>query len=431
MEITDRESNFQIIKDFNSNLISSFSGNMFSFALGLMLLNATGLSISFGLSMIIMPIVNLIGLISIGNLVDSHRHKPLLTINLGVRICALIIYALIINQFHGVGKIFPTVLFLIVNYATVSISNSGYTASVHELVNINHIQKLNSLSQSAISLATIFSPVVAASFYAVVGFDAFIKFELFANGCSLAILLSMHFHYQPALPDTLEDQQKSQLDTFKKGLHYIMSEPFLKYLIVGATIINFFFPVINVGLPFMIVRQMHAGNQTLGVLNAMVALGMLIGNLLITLIPEIKQLTKILVTFFLTMSFSVIALGLVLQLTTNRLLLQALGGTATFITGFSLSFLNTPISIYLQKTVPPRLIGRVSTTLITTNMTSIPIGTLFFTVLFQIFPSGLNFIFTGIALTGFSLYLGHLLIKVKPRPQFAVDQETDLNNLHN
>lgn len=420
MEITDRESNFQIIKDFSSNLISSFSGDMFSFALGLMLLNATGLPLSFGLSMIIMPVVNLVGLIPVGNLIDSHRHKTILLTNLSIRIVALIIYALVIDQFHGTGKIIPTILFLLVNYATVSVSNSGYNASVHELVNMAHIQKLNSLSQSAMSFATIFSPVVAASFYAIIGFEAFIEFELFANICALLILLSMRFHYRPVSPDNKQtNRDDSQMAVFKQGIHYIASEPFLKYLIVGASIINLLYPVVNIGLPFMIVHQLHAGNQTLGILNSMTALGMLIGNLSITVMPEIKQLTKMLVTFFFTLTISVIALGLILNPTLSRLSLQLFGSIATFIIGFSLSFLNTPIGIYLQKTVPTSLIGRVSATLITANMTSIPIGTILFTVLFQVFPNSLNFIFAGIAFTVFSLYLGYLLVKVKPNPEFT------------
>lgn len=418
MKITDHDSNVQIIKDFSSNLISAFSGDMFSFALGLMLLNATGLSLSFGLSIIIMPIVNLAGLIPIGNLIDSHRHKPLLLINLGVRLTALVIYALTINLFHGVGKIIPTVIFLLINYATVSVSNSGYNASVHELVNTSHIQKINSLSQSATSFATIFSPVVAASLYAIIGFDAFIQFELIANGCALLILTTMHFHYQTGSTHATTEQSASQWTVFKAGLHYIANEPFLKYAITGAVIINLLFPVIEVGLPFMIIHQMHAGNQTLGILNAMVALGMLIGNLVITGMPEIKRLTRVLVTFFFALTGAIIAVGFVLEMTTNLLALRLIGGLMTFIIGFSLAFLNTPISIYLQETVPPSLIGRVSATLMAGVMTSTPVGTIIFSVLFQVFPTSLNFIFTGIALTGFSLYLGYLLIKVNPKPKF-------------
>ncbi|EHO53997.1 hypothetical protein [Lentilactobacillus kisonensis] len=125
MEITDRQSNVQIIKDFSSNLISAFSADMFSLAMGLMLLDETGMSLSFGLSMIIMPLVSLLGLVPIGNLVDSHRHKPLLVTSILVRLIALLIYAITINDFHGVGKILPTVGFLVINYTVQSVMTTG------------------------------------------------------------------------------------------------------------------------------------------------------------------------------------------------------------------------------------------------------------------------------------------------------------------
>lgn len=46
--ISDSESNQQIIKDFISNFIGSLSGKAFNFALGLMLLDQTKSAMSFG-----------------------------------------------------------------------------------------------------------------------------------------------------------------------------------------------------------------------------------------------------------------------------------------------------------------------------------------------------------------------------------------------
>lgn len=185
----------QVLKDVSSNFISTFCGDMFSFALGLMLLRATGMSLSFGLSMIIMPIVTLIGLVPIGNVVDTYPHERILIISLVVRIVALSVYAATVGRFTGVGKLIPTIGFLIINYASVNLSNSGYLASVHELVNDAHIQKLNSLSQSLASFASTFSPIVAAGLYALVGFNLFIIFQLMAHLIALGILLTMNLHY--------------------------------------------------------------------------------------------------------------------------------------------------------------------------------------------------------------------------------------------
>lgn len=430
MEISDHESNQQIIKDVSSNFISTFCGDMFSFALGLMLLHATGMSLSFGVSMIIMPLVTLIGLVPIGNLVDSYPHKRLLIISLGIRILALLTYAMTISLFHGQGKLLPTVLFLIVNYASVNLSNSGYTASIRELVNGNHIQKLNALTQSASSFALVFSPIVAASLYVLMGFTAFLVFQLSAHVISLLILLTMRFHYQPQHKVTEPQNEQSQLAKFKSGLSYLASQPFLKYLICVALFLNFVFAVINVGLPFIIVQHLHLGNLTLGILNSMDAVGMLAGNLIISFLPAIKHLAKILALTLLTMSVAFAGIGWLFMATSNRLTVQVIGSLMTLSMGGALSFMNTPFGIYMQKTVPTPLMGRVTSTEISLNMMSIPVGTLFYSAIFQIFPSGAVFILSGIGMLIFTLATMpkfiHIQMPVDISDPAAVNEKTSL-----
>ena len=87
--ITDQMSNRQIIKDFISSFISSLSGKAFNFALGLMLLDQTKSAMSFGINMIIYPLVSLIFLVPIGNLVDRYRHKKILIYNFSSVLCIL------------------------------------------------------------------------------------------------------------------------------------------------------------------------------------------------------------------------------------------------------------------------------------------------------------------------------------------------------
>lgn len=400
MKISNHESNLQILKDVSSNLISTFCGDMFSFALGLMLLHATGMSLSFGLSMIIMPIVTLIGLVPIGNLVDTYRHKHILVISLMVRIIALFIYAITIDHFNGMGKLGPTIIFLAVNYVSVNISNSGYTASVHELVNTSHIQRLNSLSQAASSFASTFSPVIAASLYVLVGFQMFIIFQLAAHSVALIILASMHFHYANPPRKGLSVSHESQLGRFKLGLQYLMAHKFLRYLICVALFLNFIFAVTNVGLPFIVVQHLHLGNLTLGILNSADAVGMLSGNLIISMAPEIKQLAKILATTMCVIGFALCGIGGLFITDPSMWTVRIIGALLIFSIGMSLAFMNTPFGIYMQKTVPTNLMGRVSSTEMSLNMISIPMGTVFYSFIFQLFPNGLVFIASGVLMLG-------------------------------
>lgn len=58
--ISDKESNRQILKDFLSTFLSSLSGKAFNFGLGIMLLEQTRSAMSFGINMIIYPLVSLL-----------------------------------------------------------------------------------------------------------------------------------------------------------------------------------------------------------------------------------------------------------------------------------------------------------------------------------------------------------------------------------
>ena len=82
-------------------LLVLLSGKAFNFALGLMLLDQTKSAMSFGINMIIYPLVSLIFLVPIGNLVDRYRHKKILIYNFIFRlIIFLLFYAfLFFNEF--------------------------------------------------------------------------------------------------------------------------------------------------------------------------------------------------------------------------------------------------------------------------------------------------------------------------------------------
>ncbi|WP_239985495.1 hypothetical protein [Liquorilactobacillus hordei] len=73
--ITNRESDIQIFKDVLSNFIGTLSGSMFIYGMGYMLLDQTGLAMSFGIDMLITPIIGLLFLIPVGNLTDRLPHK--------------------------------------------------------------------------------------------------------------------------------------------------------------------------------------------------------------------------------------------------------------------------------------------------------------------------------------------------------------------
>lgn len=412
INISNHQSSLQIFKAAASNFISSLSGKMFSFGLGLMLLDETHSAISFGINMIISPIVGLLCLVPIGNLIDTYPHKTILTGSLTVLTLALILFATSINLFTTTAKLIPIVLFLIIDAISTNINDTCYSAATHELVNGPHIQRLNSLTQSAISLSSILSPALGVGLYSLVGFSGFIILEIIATLASFSIMLTMRFHYPST--NQLTDSRRmpatshSQFATFRFGLNYMQSRTMIKITILLSVILNFLYTAVTIGIPYILKDQLHTGNGPVGLLETGSAIGMLLGSLLLTLLPSTgqKHLFSKLIIPVLVLDSQIFLLGVLFMTAQSPAGYALLGSLIMGILAFALVILNITFQVYLQQTVPTKLLGRVVATLTTVNSSIMPIGTLLFTLIFQSTTrGGLILIINGILLLGYTALL--------------------------
>ncbi|SES11168.1 MFS transporter [Streptococcus gallolyticus] len=417
--ISDNDSNIQILKSFISDFISPLSSKSFSLGLGLMLLDQTHSAMSFGINMIISPLVSLVFLIPIGNLVDRFQHKKILLANILIRVVALIIFLLSLSVFSGKSIILPTLVFVTINAITVNISDTCYSASVHELVNEQKIQKLSSITQTAIAISTVLSPAIGVVLYSWVGFSGFILVGIIANLLASIVVVSMTFHYEASSGKQINQTElgiKNQLENFKESFAFIKENNIIVYIILFSIILNFFYTSLVIGVPFIIKQQFHFGNTTVGLLETASAVGMLVGSISLSLLPDRKKERRVLFLSIaiplLILDLQIIVLGGVFTIFKSQQMISAFGSLSVGIVALSLVVLNIIVQAYLQTIIPTKFLGRVMGTLFAANTSIMPIGTLIFTYVFQNMSSGgIIFIFSGVILFMYTLLL---LPKIRP-----------------
>ena len=398
--ISDRVSNKQIIKDFISNFIGSLSGKSFNFALGLMLLDQTKSAMSFGINMIIYPLISLIFLVPIGNLVDRYPHKKILIYNFIFRIFTFLLFYAFYFLMDSSSILYLVIPFVILHSITVNISDTCYSASIHELVNDKKIQRLSSVTQTAIAIATMLSPAIGVIFYGWLGFAGFILIEIFANLLSLGVLLSMKFYYEYNEQENKATNCKNPLHGVKGIIQFLKENQIVKYIILVSVILNFFYTSISIGVPFVVKEQLLLGNSTVGMLETMAAVGMLLASISMSLLPDKKE-NNILLSSRITMplvllTMAIIGLGITFTSTNSKIIISFLGSIFMGIIAFTLVVLNIIVMTYLQSTIETKFLGRVMSTLFTLNTSIMPIGTIVFTYLFQKeVNGGVIFIFGG------------------------------------
>ena len=412
--ISDRISNKQIIKDFISNFIGSLSGKSFNFALGLMLLDQTKSAMSFGINMIIYPLVSLIFLVPIGNLVDRYPHKKILIYNFIFRIFTFLLFYAFYFLMDSSSILYLVIPFVILHSITVNISDTCYSASIHELVNDKKIQRLSSVTQTAIAIATMLSPAIGVIFYGWLGFAGFILIEIFANLLSLGVLLSMKFYYEYNEQENKATNCENPLHGIKEIIQFLKENQIVKYIILVSVILNFFYTSISIGVPFVLKEQLLLDNSTVGMLETMAAVGMLIASISMSLLPDKKE-NNILLSSKITMplvllTMAIIGLGITFASTNSQIIISFLGSIFMGIIAFTLVVLNIIVMTYLQSTIETKFLGRVMSTLFTLNTSIMPIGTIVFTYLFQKeVNGGLIFIFGGVTLL---IYITIMLPKI-------------------
>lgn len=401
--ISDHISNKQIIKDFISNFIGSLSGKSFNFALGLMLLDQTKSAMSFGINMIIYPLVSLIFLVPIGNLVDRYPHKKILIYNFIFRIFTFLLFYAFYFLMDSSSILYLVIPFVILHSITVNISDTCYSASIHELVNDKKIQRLSSVTQTAIAIATMLSPAIGVIFYGWLGFAGFILIEIFANLLSLGVILSMKFYYEYNEQENKATNCENPLHGVKEIIQFLKENQIVKYIILVSAILNFFYTSISIGVPFVLKEQLLLDNSTVGMFETMTAVGMLLASISMSLLPDKKE-NNILLGSKITMplvllTMAIIGLGITFASTNSQIIISFLGSIFMGIIAFTLVVLNIIVMTYLQSTIETKFLGRVMSTLFTLNTSIMPIGTLVFTYLFQKeVNGGLIFIFGGVTL---------------------------------
>lgn len=414
--ISDRESNQQIIKDFISNFIGSLSGKAFNFALGLMLLDQTKSAMSFGINMIIYPLVSLIFLVPIGNIVDKYRHKKILTFNFIFRMLIFLFFYVFYFLTDSSSILYLVIPFVVLHSITVNISDTCYSASIHELVNDRKIQRLSSVTQTAIAIATMLSPAIGVIFYSWIGFAGFILIEILANFLSLGVLLTMKFYYEYEEPETTNKKLEKQLYGVKEIIHFLKENQIVKYIILVSVVLNFFYTSISIGVPFVVKEQLLLDNATIGILETMSAIGMLLASISMSLLPDKKEnkllSNKISFPLFLLI-IAIIGLGVTFSTTQSQIFISTLGGLFMGIIAFTLVILNIVVMTYLQSTIETKFLGRVMSTLFTLNTSIMPIGTLVFTYLFQQeVNGGVIFIVGGTCLLIYTMFLLHRIFNL-------------------
>ncbi|ARJ21438.1 MFS transporter [Bacillus mycoides] len=365
-------------------MTSLLGAGIYTFAMGLYVLKTTGSGMGFATTLICGSIPRMIcG--PIAGAVADRVNRRWLVIGTDLLSSLTMLIMFILATMFG-----PSLLFIYVSAALLSICASFYsvalTSSIPNLVDEERIQKASALNQTAASLSNILAPIIGGVVFGFFSIKTF--FLLNSITFFLAVIVQLFIVFD-LYKKELAESKEHFLTSIKEGFSYVKRQHEIYGLMKIAVGVNFFASALFVSLPYIIIKNLHLSSKQLGVVEGMLAVGMLIGAIVLSVRKEVNN------------PFRSVYIGLFLfaglSLCTVFPLLVIIPKVASFIyyitfmilTGISMMVVNIPMQVHMQKTTDPNYLGRVFGLLETISTAIAPLGMIVYGLLLDMLPTSI------------------------------------------
>ncbi|PFR39395.1 MFS transporter [Bacillus cereus] len=374
-------------------MTSLLGAGIYTFAMGLYVLKTTGSGMGFATTLICGSIPRLICGPIAGAVADRVNRKWLVIGTDLLSSLTMFIMFILATTFG------PSLLFIYVSAALLSICASFYsvslTSSIPSLVDEGRIQKASALNQTAASLSNILAPIIGGVVFGFFSIKSF--FLLNSITFFLAVVVQLFIVFDLYKKEKAESKEHF-LTSIKEGFSYVKRQHEIYGLMKIAVGVNFFASALFVSLPYIIVQNLHLSSKQLGVVEGMLAVGMLIGAIALSVRKEVNNpFRSVYIGLFLFASLS---------LCTVFPLVVTIPKVASFIyyisfmmlTGISMMVVNIPMQVHLQKTTDPSYLGRVFGLLETISTAIAPLGMIAYGLLLDMLPTSIVMMTLGVGL---------------------------------
>ncbi len=288
-------------------IISLFGSSIQRFALSLYLLDLTG-SASVFASILAISMIPVVLVSPVAGILADRGHKKQLMVLLDVMSAVLlIIYAAIL--LNGSDRVWIVAVVMIVLSTISTIYQPVVNTCIPVIVAKEHLVRANAIIQQVSSLSNFLGPILAGLLYGFFGITGVIILNLvsFLFAAILELFLDLP-HEKVTIKESFASVFVSDM---KESYTYLKDQnPIVFRMLLFSGFYNLFLvPVFSVAAPYLIKVTFGLSSEVYGVAEGLIALGMIIGGLIITWKPMKFHIKRVHHILYIT-SISMALMGL-------------------------------------------------------------------------------------------------------------------------
>jgi MFS transporter, DHA3 family, macrolide efflux protein len=271
---------------WSGQLISTVGNGLTSFGLGIYVFQQTGKASAMALVTLLAFMPSLFLSAFAGVLADRYDRRLLMV--LGDSLSAIGLVFILICMLHGEAQLWQICVGVTISSVFSSLLEPAYKSTVTDLLTEEQYTKASGLVQVAGSAKFLISPILAGFLLTVTD----IKLLLVIDICTFFVTVATTLAVRSGLATKTYEHTQSFIHDIKAGWYAVSNNRGVLVLVIMTSVLTFYLGVIEtLSIPMLLT---FTNSSVVGMIETIVASGMLVSSVIIGFLPIQKGYVKIL-----------------------------------------------------------------------------------------------------------------------------------------
>ena len=347
-----------------SQSISQLGSSMTAFSFILWIYEQTHSALSISIISFCNYVPYILTSIFVGTFVDNHRKKLVMLVSDFVA-AIVSLFALVFLMAGNLSVWHIYIINIIVGVST-AFQQPASSVAIAKIVPKDKLSNVSGMNSFSSNLVIVFSPMLAAVIFSIGGLPLILLFDLFSFAIAFFVLL-----FLIRIPERLTKEKfKSPFAEILVGFHFLKTEKGILYIMLTMAVINFFSRLTyeNILSPMILARSSE-NNIVLGIVNACMGIGGIVGGLLVSMKRESRKKASMI---YVSAALSFLLGDLTMAVGRNVFFWSF----AALAASLPLPFIMAGQNLILYKKIPENIQGRVFAVRNAVQYSTIPFGIL-------------------------------------------------------
>ena len=347
-----------------SQSISQLGSSMTAFSFVLWIYEQTHSALSISIISFCNYVPYILTSIFVGTFVDNHRKKLVMLVSDFVA-AIVSLFALVFLMAGNLSVWHIYIINIIVGVST-AFQQPASSVAIAKIVPKDKLSNVSGMNSFSSNLVIVFSPMLAAVIFSIGGLPLILLFDLFSFAIAFFVLL-----FLIRIPERLTKEKfKSPFAEILVGFHFLKTEKGILYIMLTMAVINFFSRLTyeNILSPMILARSSE-NNLVLGIVNACMGIGGIVGGLLVSMKRESRKKANMI---YVSAALSFLLGDLTMAVGRNVFFWSF----AALAASLPLPFIMAGQNLILYKKIPDNIQGRIFAVKNAVQYSTIPFGIL-------------------------------------------------------